>query len=70
MPRPVVVGIGEVLWDVFPDGEHFGGAPANVAMHAAELGAEIYMISAVGPDARGDQALARLGSDAADSGGS
>ncbi len=60
MPRPVVVGIGEVLWDVFPDGEHFGGAPANVAMHAAALGAESYMISAVGPDARGDQALARL----------
>ncbi|HWC72611.1 MAG TPA: carbohydrate kinase [Gemmatimonadales bacterium] len=57
MMRPVVVGIGEVLWDVFPDGEHFGGAPANVAMHAAGLGADAYMISAVGPDARGDAAL-------------
>ena len=61
-PRPVIVGIGEVLWDVFPDGEHFGGAPANVAMHAAALGAAAYMISAVGPDARGDAALARLDS--------
>ena len=59
-PRPVIVGIGEVLWDVFPDGEHFGGAPANVAMHAAALGAAAYMISAVGPDARGTAALARL----------
>jgi len=49
-----------VLWDVFPDGEHFGGAPANVAIHAAALGAESYMISAVGPDARGNAALARL----------
>jgi fructokinase len=58
----VIVGIGEVLWDVFPDGEHFGGAPANVAIHAAALGAESYMISAVGPDARGDAALARLDS--------
>jgi fructokinase len=60
MPQPVIVGIGEVLWDVFPDGEHFGGAPTNVAIHAAALGAESYMISAVGPDARGSAALARL----------
>jgi len=60
MPRSVVVGIGEVLWDVFPHGEHFGGAPANVAMHAAALGAKSYMVGAVGPDARGDAALARL----------
>ena len=49
-----------MLWDVFPDGEHFGGAPANVAMHAAALGAQAYMISAVGNDRRGDAALARL----------
>jgi fructokinase len=48
------------LWDVFPDGEHFGGAPANVAVHAAALGAEACMISAVGKDARGDTALERL----------
>jgi len=60
MTQQVIVGIGEVLWDVFPDGEHFGGAPANVAMHAAALGAAAYMISAVGPDARGAAALARL----------
>jgi len=49
-----------VLWDVFPDGEHFGGAPANVAVHAAGLGAQALMISAVGKDARGDEALQRL----------
>jgi len=49
-----------VLWDVFPDGEHFGGAPANVAVHAARLGAEAFMISAVGTDARGHEALKRL----------
>jgi fructokinase len=56
----VVVGVGEVLWDVFPDGEHFGGAPANVAVHAAGLGANALMISAVGEDARGAGALAQL----------
>lgn len=45
---------------MFPDGEHFGGAPANVAVHAAGLGAEALMVSAVGMDARGDAALRRL----------
>ena len=49
-----------MLWDVFPDGEHFGGAPANVAVHAAGLCADAMMISAVGQDARGDEALQRL----------
>jgi fructokinase len=49
-----------VLWDVFPDEEHFGGAPANVAVHAAALGAEAWMVSAVGRDARGDAALTQL----------
>jgi fructokinase len=58
--RPVVVGLGEALWDVLPDADHFGGAPANVALHAAALGAESWLVSAVGQDARGDAALARL----------
>lgn len=58
--RPMVVGIGELLWDVYPDGEHFGGAPANVALHAAALGADAALVSAVGCDARGAAALARL----------
>ena len=49
-----------MLWDVFPDDEHFGGAPANVAVHAAALGAEAWMVSAVGRDVRGEVALARL----------
>jgi fructokinase len=60
MTRPLVVGLGEALWDVLPDGDHFGGAPANVALHAAALGAESWLVSAVGQDARGDAALARL----------
>ena len=44
---PVIVGIGEVLWDVYPDAARFGGAPANFACHAAALGAEAWMVSAV-----------------------
>ena len=55
-----MVGLGEALWDLLPNGDHFGGAPANVALHAAALGAESWLVSAVGQDARGDAALARL----------
>ena len=54
--RPVIVGLGEVLWDVYPDAAHFGGAPANFACHAASLGAEAWMVSAVGTDELGDRA--------------
>ena len=57
---PVIAGIGEVLWDVYPDAAHFGGAPANFACHAASLGAESWMVSAVGADDFGDRALDAL----------
>jgi fructokinase len=52
-----IAGIGEVLWDVFPDGEQFGGAPANFACHCRALGAQSYVISCVGDDARGERAV-------------
>ncbi len=52
--------IGEVLWDVFPDGPRFGGAPANVAGHAAALGLDVAMVSCVGDDPLGRQALDQL----------
>jgi fructokinase len=58
--RPVIAGIGEVLWDIYPDAAHFGGAPANFACHAASLGAEVWMVSAVGADELGDRALDSL----------
>lgn len=58
--RPLIAGIGEVLWDVYPDAEHFGGAPANFACHAAGLGAQAWMASAVGVDKLGDRALESL----------
>lgn len=58
--RPVIAGIGEVLWDVYPDAAHFGGAPANFACHAASLGAEAWMVSAIGADEFGDRALDSL----------
>jgi fructokinase len=61
--RPTIVGIGEILWDMFPEGPQFGGAPANFTCHAAELGRgeiDAYVVSAVGQDKLGDQALTLL----------
>jgi fructokinase len=52
-----IIAIGEVLWDVFPDGPRFGGAPANFACHAASLGADAAMVSCVGDDDLGAQAI-------------
>ena len=56
----VIIGLGEILWDVFPDGPRFGGAPANFACHVAALGGNSEMVSAVGNDELGAQALAEL----------
>ncbi|MFN9628358.1 MAG: PfkB family carbohydrate kinase [Planctomycetota bacterium] len=55
--KKVVVGLGEVLWDVYPDQALFGGAPANFACHAASLGADARIASAVGKDELGTKAL-------------
>ena len=48
-----VMGIGEVLWDVFPGGRQIGGAPYNFAFHCAQLGAQAYPISCIGKDDSG-----------------
>jgi fructokinase len=55
--NPVILSLGEVLWDLFPEGPRFGGAPANFACHAAALGAKVSMVSAVGDDPRGREAI-------------
>lgn len=55
-----VVGIGEVLWDVFPDKQKLGGAPANFAYHASQFGFEGYIVSAVGQDELGRNAMKAL----------
>ena len=52
-----IISFGEVLWDLFPEGEKFGGAPANFACHAAIQGADVSMVSAVGDDSRGHEAI-------------
>jgi fructokinase len=55
-----VVGIGEILWDMLPNGKQLGGAPANFAFHARALGAQSCVISRIGQDALGVEILDRL----------
>ena len=57
---PLAVGLGEVLWDMLPAGKQLGGAPANFAFHAQQLGARGVVVSAVGRDALGAEIEARL----------
>ena len=57
---PVVVGIGEILWDRFPTGDRLGGAPANFAYHAGQLGAETHVVSRIGEDEDGATIRRRL----------
>ena len=57
---PVVVGLGEVLWDLLPEGRQLGGAPANLAYHARALGADAAIVSGVGDDPLGREILDRL----------
>ena len=60
MDRPWLIGLGELLWDILPEGEQLGGAPANFGYHAAALGAEGFTVSTVGRDDRGARALREL----------
>ena len=58
--QPLAVGIGEVLWDVFPGSRRLGGAPANFAFHVSRLGCRGAVVSRVGDDLLGREALSRL----------
>lgn len=57
MLKKTVIGIGEILWDLLPDGKQLGGAPANFAWHAQQLGANGVVVSAVGEDDAGREIL-------------
>ncbi len=52
-----VIGIGEVLWDMLPDGKKLGGAPCNFVYHAQQQGAEALALSAIGNDPAGKEIL-------------
>ena len=58
--KPIIIGIGELLWDMLPTGKKVGGAPVNFAYHASRLGAAGYAVSAVGKDALGDEIIQEI----------
>ncbi|NEG54400.1 carbohydrate kinase family protein [Bifidobacterium platyrrhinorum] len=58
MSKPIVLSLGELLWDMLPTGKRAGGAPVNFAYHSMMNGADGYSISAVGEDELGDELLA------------
>ena len=66
MEKNYLVGIGEILWDITPDGKTLGGAPANFAYHAGAIsrliGADLQglVVSAIGNDPLADETLAEL----------
>lgn len=49
----IVVGMGEALWDVLPEGKKIGGAPANFAYHVSQFGLPSRVVSAIGNDPLG-----------------
>lgn len=49
----LVIGMGEVLWDLLPEGKKLGGAPANFAYHVSQFGLHGCVVSAVGDDLLG-----------------
>ena len=55
-----VIGIGEALFDVLPEGKKLGGAPANFAYHVSQFGIESCAVSAKGDDELGKELIAEL----------
>ncbi|MBD8388936.1 carbohydrate kinase [Dysgonomonas sp. BGC7] len=58
--KNIVVGLGEILWDVFPERKVLGGAPANFAYHVSQFGFNGYTVSAIGEDLLGKEILSSL----------
>ena len=60
MNKDLVIGMGEVLWDVLPDGKKLGGAPCNFAYHVSQFGLDSCAISAIGDDPLGKEIIKNL----------
>lgn len=58
--KKYVVGLGEVLWDVLPEGKKLGGAPANFAYHAGQFGLDTMAVSALGEDKLADETIQQI----------
>lgn len=60
--KRLVVGLGEVLWDMLPEGRKIGGAPVNFAYHAGQFGIDTMAVSAIGNDKLGEDTIAEMNS--------
>lgn len=60
MKKDIIIGLGEILWDVFPERKILGGAPANFAYHASQFGFNGYAVSAIGNDLLGKEIIDSL----------
>lgn len=58
--KRLVVGLGEVLWDMLPEGRKIGGAPINFAYHAGQFGIDTMAVSAIGNDKLGEDTIAEM----------
>lgn len=58
--KRLVVGLGEVLWDMLPEGRKIGGAPVNFAYHAGQFGIDTMAVSAIGNDKLGEDTIAEM----------
>lgn len=58
--RPMLVSVGEVVWDLFPDRRVLGGAPVNVAYHLARLDVEARVVTRIGNDSLGRETMAQF----------
>jgi len=68
MEPHLILGIGELLWDVLPEGPRLGGAPANFTVMAGRLGNHAAILSRIGRDELGRKAVALLDPLPADAG--
>ena len=55
--KDFVVGMGEALWDILPEGKKIGGAPANFAYHVSQFGLPSCVVSAIGDDPLGHEII-------------
>lgn len=58
--KPLIVGLGEILWDFLPTGKQLGGAPANFAYHADAQGGNGMIVSCIGDDLLGQEIVNQL----------
>ena len=60
MKKDLIIGLGEALWDMLPEGKKLGGAPANFAYHAGQFGLNTMAVSALGEDKLADETIEAL----------